>query len=212
MKKLLDCDQVFDVLTRQSFPSGTGDDNAVEFHLLGCHECRQLAEALRPAVGLLHESLNKDECLGLPSYDSDCDVDLTARIMDQVALVEVRPSQRWFSSGQLSTALAVVIVATAGVCGMAWQQNSPGSDINSEVGIAASTLTNKPLQLASLNVGEACLLPAPKDALQNSKPPFDATRYQCCTSCHSEKQVDSVPAESILQNGGCFVCHDSTEK
>src|SRR5437868_14405848 len=56
MKLLLDCDDVFDRLTRGPFPSGAADDNAVESHLCACHECRELAEALRPAVKLMHEA------------------------------------------------------------------------------------------------------------------------------------------------------------
>ena len=54
MKLLLDCDDVFDRLTRGPFPSGAADDDAVESHLRSCHECRELAEALRPAVKLMH--------------------------------------------------------------------------------------------------------------------------------------------------------------
>ena len=112
MKTLLDCEQVFDVLTRQPFPSGSAHDYAVELHLQGCHECRQMAEALRPVAELLHETLDDEQRNGLPSYDGEREVELTSRIMQQVSLVEVRPPQRWFSSGQLSAALAVVIVAT----------------------------------------------------------------------------------------------------
>ena len=63
----MNCDDVFDVLTRGPFPSGDSTDGAVEEHLAGCHDCRQLAEALRPAVELLHESLS-DEQLTLPGY------------------------------------------------------------------------------------------------------------------------------------------------
>ena len=67
MKKLLlNCDQVFDVLTRGPFPTGSPDDEGVEHHLRACHDCRQLAEALRPAVSLLHEAVAADEALDLP--------------------------------------------------------------------------------------------------------------------------------------------------
>ncbi len=69
MKRLLlNCDQVFEVLTRGPFPSGAPEDDAVERHLRACHECRQLAEALRPAVALLHEAVTGDEALDLPEY------------------------------------------------------------------------------------------------------------------------------------------------
>jgi hypothetical protein len=67
-KLLLNCDQVFDALTRGPFPSGSPDDEGVEHHLRACHECRQLAEALRPAVSLLHEAVAADEASDLPEY------------------------------------------------------------------------------------------------------------------------------------------------
>lgn len=69
MKRLLlNCDQVFEVLTRGPFPSGDPQDEAVERHLRACHECRQLAEALRPAVAMMHEAVSSDEAEQLPEY------------------------------------------------------------------------------------------------------------------------------------------------
>jgi hypothetical protein len=67
-KTLLNCDQVFEVLTRGPFPTGEPDDVAVEQHLRACHDCRQLAEALRPAISLMHEAVAADEALDLPEY------------------------------------------------------------------------------------------------------------------------------------------------
>lgn len=64
----MNCDQVFDVLTRGPFPSGSSDDASVELHLEACHDCRQLADALRPAVDLFHESMPHDEYGDLPGY------------------------------------------------------------------------------------------------------------------------------------------------
>jgi hypothetical protein len=68
MKLLLNCDQVFDVLTRGPFPTGDASDEAVEHHLVACHDCRQLAEALRPAVSLLHEAVSSQQAQRLPEY------------------------------------------------------------------------------------------------------------------------------------------------
>jgi hypothetical protein len=67
-RTLLNCDQVFEVLTRGPFPTGDPEDDAVERHLRACHECRQLAEALRPAVALLHEAIASDDAMALPEY------------------------------------------------------------------------------------------------------------------------------------------------
>jgi hypothetical protein len=69
MKQLLvSCDQVFDVLTRGPFPTGAASDESVEHHLRACHECRQLAEALRPAVALMHEAVSAEQAADLPGY------------------------------------------------------------------------------------------------------------------------------------------------
>lgn len=68
MKLLIDCNEVFDILTRGPFPSGGAHDDAVEHHLRSCHDCRQLAEALRPAVQLFHECLSEQEAKALPEY------------------------------------------------------------------------------------------------------------------------------------------------
>jgi hypothetical protein len=68
MKLLIDCNEVFDILTRGPFPSGGEHDEAVEHHLRSCHDCRQLAEALRPAVELFHECLSEQEAKALPEY------------------------------------------------------------------------------------------------------------------------------------------------
>jgi hypothetical protein len=68
MKLLVNCDQVFDVLTRGPFPTGDASDEAVEQHLRACHDCRRLAEALRPAVALMHEAVSSDQALSLPEY------------------------------------------------------------------------------------------------------------------------------------------------
>ncbi|HEV7281961.1 MAG TPA: hypothetical protein VGN57_17295 [Pirellulaceae bacterium] len=69
------CDQVFERLTRGPFPGGPfadgstsdpAEDARVERHLACCHDCRRLAEALRPAVDLFHEALERTD--DLPRY------------------------------------------------------------------------------------------------------------------------------------------------
>jgi hypothetical protein len=67
----MNCDQVFDILTRGPFPTGDASDRDVERHLDGCYECARLAEALRPALDLLHESIPAEEGRDLPGYWGD---------------------------------------------------------------------------------------------------------------------------------------------
>lgn len=65
------CDEVFDVLTRAPFPTGDpATDDVVQRHLRCCHDCRTLAEALRPAAGELAETLPA-EASQLPQVDGD---------------------------------------------------------------------------------------------------------------------------------------------
>ena len=64
----MNCDQVFDILTRGPFPTGTACDAGVEAHLNVCGQCRRLAEALRPAVELFQEAIGGEESRDLPGY------------------------------------------------------------------------------------------------------------------------------------------------
>ena len=64
----MNCDQVFDVLTRGPFPTGTACDTPVEAHLRVCPECRRLADALRPALELFQEAISPEESRDLPGY------------------------------------------------------------------------------------------------------------------------------------------------
>jgi hypothetical protein len=64
----MNCDQVFDVLTRGPFPTGTDCDEPVEAHLHACADCRRLAEALRPAIELFQEAVDPEESRDLPGY------------------------------------------------------------------------------------------------------------------------------------------------
>jgi hypothetical protein len=76
------CDDVFEVLTSGPFPravfgkhGGIGaeapcivaQDAEIESHLAACHECRQLAEALRPAVDLIDAAIQELDA-DLPVY------------------------------------------------------------------------------------------------------------------------------------------------
>jgi len=64
----MNCDQVFDILTRGPFPTGARSDRAVELHLSECPECQRLANALRPAIELFQEAISGDEGRELPGY------------------------------------------------------------------------------------------------------------------------------------------------
>ena len=68
MSSSIECDHVFAILTRGPFPSGDVTDEEVERHLELCDSCREIAEALRPASDLFHESVSLFELNDLPRY------------------------------------------------------------------------------------------------------------------------------------------------
>lgn len=67
----MNCDQVFQVLTRGPFPTGMPVDVEVENHLDHCSACWRIAAALRPAHDLFEESIPAHEGRDLPGYWGD---------------------------------------------------------------------------------------------------------------------------------------------
>ncbi len=65
---LMNCDEVFEILTRGPFPTGDPSDVDVELHLGECSSCQELAEALRPALELFEEAIPAAESRNLPGY------------------------------------------------------------------------------------------------------------------------------------------------
>src|SRR5262249_50288232 len=117
---LLNCDQVFDVLTRGPFPTGAASDESVEQHLRACHECRQLAEALRPAVALMHEAIAEDEVLDLPGYHGSLpQISLRPATIARSGNSRHSRSRRWPSAEQIvnvaRAAAASILVAAIGI-------------------------------------------------------------------------------------------------
>lgn len=79
----MDCDEVFTVLTRAPFPTGSSKtDWPVQRHLARCQACQQLAEALRPAPELFHEALTPVQARRLPGYYVEA-------TQPEIALVEI---------------------------------------------------------------------------------------------------------------------------
>lgn len=64
----MDCEEIFGWLTSGPFPTGLSEDADIEAHLTICPDCASLAEALRPAPDLFHESLTPSESRDLPGY------------------------------------------------------------------------------------------------------------------------------------------------
>lgn len=188
MKLLLDCDDVFERLTRGPFPSGDPDDGAVEAHLRVCHECRELAEALRPAVKLLHEAYADagQQESALPVYQGN------------VSLPASSPARQLASSSWsgwqflAATLLGIAIGAFALGSRIANQEQTVRSPANP----AASGLAI----LASLKLNDVCL-PSSMALAANQ-------RLRCCTDCHSSTAAHRKDVDVARLQLACVACHE----
>lgn len=136
----MNCDQVFDVLTRGPFPTGHRSDRAVEAHLAHCPECQRLANALRPALELFQEAITGEEGRELPGYwggmlddgealTSSGPLTQVRNRLPESVNVRIDRGRRWVSeqsnSGGLRIAAAMLIgVALAAVV---WSAGVPAS-------------------------------------------------------------------------------------
>lgn len=125
MSSSIECDHVFAILTRGPFPSGDATDQEVERHLELCESCREIAEALRPASDLFHESVSLFELNDLPRYGNPGD-DLGARCrtMTEEAPASQRAPQSadrwpWLHALAMSRTAATLLWLTATVMVMA---------------------------------------------------------------------------------------------
>jgi len=235
-RPLINCDQVFDVLTRGPFPTGAPVDDAVERHLRACHECRQLAEALRPAVALMHEAVAADQAVDLPEYQGALPwTRPQRRRLSVVRLAEPPERERraepvappkpptsierrqpqWLSAGRLIA--ASLLIAGLGF----WFGGALSSPIlvspQPSIQAAAEGVPSASglLKLASLKLPAACI-PLTHQALSVDHAAQIATdlangsldALHCCTECHyaGAKQASTTHLAAVAQRN-CQVCH-----
>lgn len=232
MKLLVTCDQVFDVLTRGPFPSGSRDDQGVQRHLDVCHECRQLAEALRPAVALLHEALPANETAELPSYgaphadDGLCqraDGALAARVRQMMDRIEVQPrrlaaQERWLYAVRL-VAASVLLAALGTLIAGVFRPGEDGRQIRVAKHPLVLSGSHQPtaeglLHLASLKLPAGCLPGMPtKDESAASEPSGHAVAsgHVCCTRCHAAGKEGAVLTQRTVAalEQSCTACHQA---
>jgi hypothetical protein len=228
-RALINCDQVFEVLTRGPFPTGGPDDEAVERHLRACHECRQLAEALRPAVALMHESVAAEQAVDLPEYQGALPWTRPQRRQLSVVRLAQAPKRaaappappvpverrqpQWLSSGRLIA--ASLLIAAMGL----WFGGSFSvpTHVASRSQPAAEGVPSAHglLTLASLKLPATCLPPTYQartlaqanqiaDSLASGS--FDA--LHCCTECHHAggNQAKTGNLAAVSQKN-CQICH-----
>jgi hypothetical protein len=223
----MNCDQVFDVLTRGPFPTGDAGDASVEHHLRACHECRSLAEALQPAVELLHEAIAPGEASGLPEYQG-----ALARLDDRVTTVLAsrpalasRPTplsvrrlankvERRTSSVATYARFTAALVLFVALGSLVWGVLSTTKHPIARGDRMPARLDQAGLvRLASLPMAAQCfpreLLPVAGAAAQPAAPAAilsDALR--CCTECHNPASANRVVLGTVVTfTESCTACH-----
>jgi len=204
----MNCDHVFEVLTRGPFPSGDPSDQAVEAHLAGCHDCRRLAEALRPALDLFHESL-ADERTGLPGYlgeQTRGQETVTTAVMEQIrqtaepVAAPAAPAPMRPHSGlmQLIAAAFIGLALSASLLAISRRDHEPEE---LQVATKPSVLdSSAQRRLASMKLAISCA--------SYAQPGKVARDYKCCTLCHAAGRDKSTPIPAMLRVvSACKTCH-----
>jgi len=192
-RRMFTCDEVFDTLTRAPFPSGDSQsDDAIRRHLACCHDCRQLAEALRPATTALACSLPEEEAASSEETNLPC---------FSGALPSPSPQPPLFPSGLstwigLAAALCLLVVVRMGTMDSASSAlSSPRSGATGNYsGVSTSGLPPwaSLCSLSALEMRAADRSPSDNLPLRlisdgghrvDMTPPPTAAS-QCCSRCH----------------------------
>lgn len=228
----MNCDQVFDILTRGPFPTGTPCDAGVEAHLCACPECRRLAEALRPALELFQEAVGPEESRDLPGYWCAVATDRMPPIVTdaknaqprvvvprRAGRVGVRGSFSAWAAWRLAAALALGV--TLGSL-LNTRSVVDGFSVVPPIGKGAAAapssdddrpgrLTAQYKELAFLPAACFRLQPSParRDSVttEQSLARVDLAHHECCTNCHTAGS-DTAPKHATLAvSQTCLACH-----
>jgi hypothetical protein len=214
----MNCDQVFDVLTRGPFPTGTSCDVPVEAHLNECAECRRLAEALRPAIELFQEAVDPEESRDLPGYwctsgDARTSVSYASEVESRKRpRVEAREALFRHSVFQTAWRLAAMLLLGVSLGLLAsgrWVLDGSWSPFGA--GAAVAPAPNAPkgeqplaeqMQLAVLPA--ACLrsgsADTPRQVLHDERmlAGIELANLSCCSGCH-HAGTDAAPARATVR-------------
>lgn len=219
----MNCDQVFDVLTQGPFPTGNPIDDRVERHIACCYECRQMAESLRPAVNLFHESISEMDQGRLPEYRGQIRMSTLATLPEVVETLIERPRTQErvkFSSSRrsqssfwqqgicvIAASLVLVTLIVVGSGAISTSKSAPNpvaftprkpSNIQATESAVRSTAR---LSVACFKNDEATVTPSGSSQVVPEN-------MQCCTLCHnaanpSRPRIDTI---AVLEKS-CSGCH-----
>ena len=229
----MNCDQVFDILTRGPFPTGTACDAGVEAHLNVCGQCRRLAEALRPAVELFQEAIGGEESRDLPGYWCAVATDrkqpaLSAELHEARSAAAQAPAAAragagfsaltvWRMAAMLALGVTLGLLVNSR---MSMDGFSTVPPVTASGGAAAADDGESPK--AHLTVAERSVLAALPAACTRNVPgraprytergdqllaTADLSNLDCCSKCH-HADSDRVPSGTAKEvSKQCQVCH-----
>lgn len=208
----MNCDQVFEVLTAGPFSRHDGRSADVESHLQACHECRCFAEALRPAVQLIHEAIRDDERLpvfhGLAAdrwraaaaEDAAAEHEPPATAVRRQRLAIPVSLAAWVFAASLVAVIAIGAVAKvsrpsaefAAGDGSRWMSARGANSVH------FAALDRR--QLAALSLPVECFRAAVGGA---------RVEPACCTKCHAAGTATPAAAAPVSDDllKSCSLCH-----
>jgi len=197
----LSCDSVFDTLTRGPYPNGEANED-VDRHLAACHDCRQLAEALRPATELFHEAMAKEVAATLPVF--------RAELPELKVAHDVIPR-----GGRSSLWLRMIVCAACLLIGCAAGfgiRNESTSRDASHVIVGANPMPTMTFAtLSRLPLSQEC-----RQQFAGAELPGNAelkSDLACCTRCHKSPAAGGVHTEACWTTtiaSSCLACHSAT--
>lgn len=229
----MNCDQVFDILTRGPFPTGNACDEHVEAHLAECQDCHRLAEALRPALELFQEAVDPEESRDLPGYFCTTGAERHSPVLSYAAeyeppalrrsvvqsepLTSRVPLAAWRTAAMIAIGITVgLLLSTGAVDRLGLPPRTTGAAVP-PVGTKAEGQSG----MSQADWMELAVLPAacyrhkpdhaPRYRLRDDQLLASANLSQlsCCTDCHNVAS-DSVPSSAtgrVVRH--CQDCHEA---
>ncbi len=215
----MNCDHVFDVLTRGPFPTGDESDDAVECHLADCPQCRRLASALRPAIELFEEAVAPDESQALPAYWGE--VEWSAGSVSSDESREEKPNRLPECVRPAATLPMVVsnprahglMFAAAVLLGIALvginHFGSPSTPASRTRGLEALQALRPGVTCLSLVTPVIKSSDIPKVVARSGDDEQSALKtIRCCLECHATESSLRVGDAAMARIGrGCQICH-----
>ena len=161
-------------------------------HIRGCRSCRDIAEAMGPALHLIHESMPVAQRGQLPVFLSEDDPSVEAVMQKVRVLKPAAPQKKTASVFGIAALLASLSLVPWFFESRVEAQGKPVSEV-----------------LAAMNLPPPCVSTLPNQTMEvDTDTTMESVKFDCCTSCHtvhSKKDMRGPRLSRILL--ACQSCH-----